>query len=375
MKIRAAVLYKQGLPRPYATSKPIKIETIDLAPPGEGEILVKVAAAGLCHSDLSTIDNSRPRSLPAVLGHEGAGIVAELGLGVTGLEVGDHVVFVFAPGCGTCRNCHRGRPYACLVWPDVRARGELFTGGRRLSKDGTFIAHNSGVSCFAEYAVVARSSLVKIDKQVPLVDAAMFGCAVQTGVGAAINTAAVRTGDVVAVIGLGGVGLSCMMGARLAGAKRIIAVDLSDDKLGLARQLGATDTFNASDPDCAKLIKAATGGGVDFAFEMAGSVKALGLASDILCRGGAVVTAGLSPAAATYPLAHGALVSDAKSICGCYMGSCVPERDIPVFIDLYKQGRLPIDRLKSGTLPLDEINAGFDRLADVAAIRQILVFD
>jgi alcohol dehydrogenase len=337
--------------------------------------LVKVAAAGLCHSDLSTIDNSRPRSLPAVLGHEGAGVVAELGPGVTGLDVGDHVVFVFAPGCGTCRNCHRGRPYACLVWPDVRARGELFTGGRRLSKNGTFLAHNSGVSCFAEYAVVARSSLVRIDKNVPLVDAAMFGCAVQTGVGAAINTAAVRTGDVVAVIGLGGVGLSCMMGARLAGAKRVIAVDLADDKLGLARQLGATDTFNASDPDCAKLIKSATGGGVDFAFEMAGSVRALGLASDILCRGGSVVTAGLSPAAATYPLAHGALVSDAKSICGCYMGSCVPERDIPVFIDLYKQGRLPIDRLKSGTLPLDEINAGFDRLADVAAVRQILVFD
>jgi alcohol dehydrogenase len=375
MKIRAAVLYTQGLPRPYATSKPIKIETVDLEGPGEGEILVKVAAAGLCHSDLSTIDNSRPRSLPAVLGHEGAGVVAEVGRGITDLVAGDHVVFIFSPGCGKCRNCHRGKSYACLTWPEFRNRGELFTGGRRLSKDGKFIAHNSGVSCFAEYAAVARASLVKIDKDVPLVDAAMFGCAVQTGVGAAVNTAGVRTGDVVAVIGLGGVGLSCMMGARLAGAKRIIAIDLADDKLGLARQLGATDTFNASDPDCVKQIKALTGGGVDYAFEMAGSVKALALATDILCRGGSVITAGLSPAAASYPLHHTSLVGDAKSICGCYMGSCSPERDIPAFIDLYKQGRLPIDRLKSGTLPLDDINAGFDRLADVAAVRQILVFD
>jgi alcohol dehydrogenase len=201
---------------------------------------------------------------------------------------------------------------------------------------------------------------------------------VQTGVGAAVNTAGVGPSDIVAVIGLGGVGLSCMLGARVAGARRIIAVDLSDEKLGLARQLGATDTFNAGDPDCARLIKEATGGkadgGVDFAFEMAGSTRALALAADILCRGGSVVSAGLSPAGAMYPLNHGALVGDGKAVCGCYMGSCVPERDIPVFVDLYTQGRLPIDRLKSGTLPLADINHGFDRLADVAAVRQILVF-
>jgi alcohol dehydrogenase len=210
---------------------------------------------------------------------------------------------------------------------------------------------------------------------VPLVDAAMFGCAVQTGVGAAVNTAHVRPGDVIAVIGLGGVGLSCMLGARVAGAQRIIAVDLSDAKLGLARQLGATDTYNAADPDCAAAIRAATGGGVDYAFEMAGSIKALALAADMLARGGSVITAGLSPATATYPLAHSGLVGDEKSIRGSYMGSCVPERDVPAFIELYKQGRLPIDRLKSGTLPLAEINGGFDRLADVAAVRQIVVFD
>ena len=374
MKISAAVLYEQGLPRPYAESLPLKVESIDLDGPGEGEVLVKVAAAGLCHSDLSTIDNSRPRALPAVLGHEGAGVVAEVGAGIRDLMSGDHVVFVFAASCGTCRNCARGRPNVCRRWPELRARGELLTGGRRLSRQGRFIAHYSGISCFAEYAVVARSSLVKIDPSVPLTDAAMFGCAVQTGVGAAVNTAGVRPGDVVAVVGLGGVGLSCLLGARIAGAQRIIAVDLSDEKLGLARQLGATDTYNAGDADCAKEIRDATGGGVDFAFEMAGSIKALALGTEILARGGSVISAGLSPATATYALNHSSLVGDEKSIRGSYMGSCVPERDVPSFIELYRQGRLPIDRLKSGTLRLEEINAGFDRLADVAAVRQIVTF-
>ena len=181
MKMTAAVLYQQGLPRPYAESRPLRLETVDLDGPGEGEVLVQVKGAGLCHSDLSTIDNSRPRTLPTIPGHEGAGIVAEVGAGVRDLKAGDHVVFVFVPSCGECRNCRRGRPNVCTTWPQLRARGELMTGGRRLSRDGKFIAHYSGISCFAEYAVTARSSLVKIDPAVPLVDAAMFGCAVQTG--------------------------------------------------------------------------------------------------------------------------------------------------------------------------------------------------
>jgi alcohol dehydrogenase len=375
MKITAAVLYQQGLPRPYARSEPLKLEEVDLDPPGEGEVLVKVAGAGLCHSDLSTIDNSRPRTLPTIPGHEGAGIVADVGKGIADLAAGDHVVFVFVPSCGKCRNCVRGRPNVCQTWPQMRAKGALLTGGQRLSRNGQPIAHYSGISCFAEYAVVARASLVKIDKAVPLADAAMFGCAVQTGVGAAVNTAGVRPGDVVAVVGLGGVGLSCMLGARVAGAARIIAVDLSDDKLGLARQLGATETFNASDAKCAEAIVAATGGGVDYAFEMAGSINAMELAYAILARGGEVVSAGLPPAAAMFTCNHSAMVSDEKAIRGSYMGSCVPERDVPAYIELYRQGRLPIDRLKSGLIRLEDINAGFDRLADVAAVRQIVVFD
>ncbi|MGI9478584.1 MAG: zinc-dependent alcohol dehydrogenase family protein [Hyphomicrobiaceae bacterium] len=375
MKIKAAVLRDLGLPRPYAQSKPLRIEEVDLEGPGEGEILVKVAGAGLCHSDLSVIDGSRPRPMPVVPGHEGAGVVVEVGKGVTDLAPDDHVVFIFSSSCGKCRNCARGRPNVCLTWPEMRAKGELMTGACRLSQNGEAIGHNSGISCFAEYAVMARPSLVKIDKAVPLVDAAMFGCAVQTGVGAAVNTAGVRTGDIVAVIGLGGVGLSCMLGAKVAGAQRIIAVDLSDEKLGLARQLGATDTFNAGDADCVEAIRAATDGGVDYAFEMAGSTKAMELGYNILIRGGSVVSAGLPPAGATFATNQSAMVGDEKSVKGSYMGSCVPPRDVPAFIELYKQGRLPIDRLKSGTLPLEQINEGFDRLADVAAVRQIIVFD
>jgi alcohol dehydrogenase len=374
MKMQAAILYQQGLPRPYKTSQPLRIETVELHDPGEGEVLVKVMGAGLCHSDLSSIDNSRPRSLPTIPGHEGAGIVSAVGKGIADLKAGDHVVFVFVPSCGTCRNCVRGRPNVCMTWPELRAKGALLTGGQRLFKDGKPIAHYSGISCFAEYAVVARSSLVKIDPSVPLIDASMFGCAVQTGVGAAVNTAGVRPGDVVAVVGLGGVGLSCMLGAKVAGAGRIIAVDLSDEKLGLARQLGAHETYNAADPACADKILAATNGGVDYAFEMAGSIKAMELAYRLLARGGEVVSAGLPPATANFTCNHSGMVGDEKSIRGSYMGSCVPARDIPRFIGLYQDGRLPIDRLKSGILKLDQINEGFDRLADVTAVRQIISF-
>src|SRR5262249_52632117 len=337
MKMTAAVLYEQGLPRPYAESRPLRLETVDLDGPGEGEVLVQVKGAGLCHSDLSTIDNSRPRTLPTIPGHEGAGIVAEVGAGVRDLKAGDHVVFVFVPSCGECRNCRRGRPDVCPVWPQLRARGELITGGRRLSRDGNFIAHYSSISCFAECAVMARSSLVKIDARVPLTDAAMFGCAVQTGVGAAVNTAEVRPGDVVAVVGLGGVRVR--RARPVAGAHGIAAEDPSAGKFGVARELGAAGTFNAGAPACAKDVRDATGGGVDYAFEMAGSIKALALCLELLTRGGSVVTAGLPPAAATYALNHSNLVGDEKAIRGSYMGSCVPERDVPAFIELYKHGR------------------------------------
>ena len=270
MKIKAAVLNKMGAEAPYAKSKPLAIEELELDDPSHGEVLVKIAAAGLCHSDLSVIDGNRPRPTPMVLGHEAAGIVEKLGPAVDDLKLGDHVVMVFVPSCGHCLPCAEGRPALCEPGAAANGAGTLLSGQRRLHRNGTDVHHHLGVSAFAEYATVSRRSLVKIEKGLPLDEAALFGCAVLTGVGAVINTAKVSAGASVAVIGLGGVGLSCLLGAVAVGARRIVAVDLSDDKLGLARQLGATDTFNPGNAGAVDEIRSATGGGVEFAFEMAG---------------------------------------------------------------------------------------------------------
>ena len=234
------------------------------------------------------------------------------------------------------------------------------------------VNHHLGCSAFAEYAVVSRRSLVRIDPELPLAEAALFGCAVLTGVGAVVNTARVPAGASVAVVGLGGVGLASLLGAVAAGARRIVAVDLSEEKLDLARRLGATDTVNARDPEAAEQARAATGGGVEFAFEMAGSIRALELAYRITRRGGTTVTAGLPPPDAALPLPVVNLVGEERTVKGSYIGTCVPARDIPRYVELYRRGRLPVDRLMSGRLALEEINAGFDRLHEGKAVRQVI---
>jgi alcohol dehydrogenase len=374
MKIRAAVLNKMGAEVPYEKSRPLTIEDFDLDDPGRGEVMVKIGAAGLCHSDLSVIDGNRPRPTPMVLGHEAAGVVEKLGPGVDDLKVGDHVVMVFVPSCGHCPPCAEGRPALCEPGAAANGAGTLLSGERRLHRNGQDVHHHLGCSAFAEYATVSRRSLVKIDKELPLDEAALFGCAVLTGVGAVINTAKVSAGSSVAVIGLGGVGLSSLLGAIAVGARRVIAIDLSDDKLGLACQLGATDTFNASSPNAVDEIKAATGGGVEFAFEMAGSVRAMDLAYRITRRGGTTVTAGLPPPNHTFALPQVNLVAEERTVKGSYIGTCVPTRDLPRYIELYRRGKLPVDRLMSGRMKLDEINLGFDRLHDGKAVRQVVVF-
>ena len=372
MKIRAAVLNRMGAPTPYAESKPLSITEVDLDPPGRGEVLVKIAAAGLCHSDLSVIDGNRPRPLPMVLGHEAAGVVEDLGPGVDDLTVGDHVVMVFVPSCGHCVPCAEGRPALCEPGAAANGNGTLLSGARRIHCDGADVNHHLGCSAFAEYATVARRSLVKIDRELPLDEAALFGCAVMTGVGAVINTARVQAGSSVAVIGLGGVGLAALLGAVAAGARSVMAVDLSDDKLGLARQLGATETFNAGLSDAAEAIRAATNGGVEYAFEMAGSVRAMDLAYKITRRGGATVTAGLPPPTHTFNIPQVNLVAEERTVKGSYVGTCVPTRDIPRYIELYRRGRLPVDRLMSSHIKLDDINLGFDLLHEGKAVRQIV---
>lgn len=372
MRTKAAVLHEIGRPRPYAETRPLLIEELELDPPGEGEVLVRIGAAGLCHSDLSVVNGDRPRPVPMALGHEAAGEVVEVGKGVTDLVPGDHVVMIFVPSCGHCLPCMEGRPALCEPGAQSNGAGTLLSGARRLHMSGKAVNHHMGVSAFAEYAVCARPSLVKIDRDLPLEEAALFGCAVLTGVGAVVNTARVVPGSSVAVVGLGGVGLNALLGAIAAGAERIVAVDVLDDKLAFARQLGATDTFNATEADCVEQVKTATGGGVDYAFEMAGSVKAMDLCYRVTRRGGTTVTAGLSHPDHKFEVQHVSLVAEERTVKGSYIGSCVPLRDVPRYIALYRRGRLPVDRLMSDRLSLEQINEGFDRLADGHTVRQII---
>lgn len=375
MKVRAAVLTRTGAPTPYAESRPLEVTEVDLAPPGPGEVLVRIAAAGLCHSDLSIINGDRPRRTPIVLGHEAAGVVEALGEGVTDLEPGDHVILVFVASCGHCDPCSEGRPVLCEPAAAANVAGTLLGGGKRMSYQGETIDHFVGVSAFAEYAVLSRRSLQKIDKELPLEIAALFGCAVMTGVGAVVNTAQVRPGQSVAVVGLGGVGLSALMGALAAGASRVVAVDLADDKLVLAKALGATDVINAGAANAVEQLRELTGGGVDHALEMVGSAQALEFAYKVTRRGGTTVTVGLPASSQNLmtPVWH--LVAEERTLKGSYLGSCVPRRDIGRFVSLYRNGRLPVDQLLTGRLALDQINEGFDRLHRGEAIRQVIVMN
>ena len=371
---RAAVLRAMGAAHPYADSRPLSIETVELAPPGPGEVRVAIKAAGLCHSDLSVINGDRPRPLPMALGHEAAGVVEALGDGVTDLAVGDHVAMVFMPSCGHCSPCAEGRPALCEPGAAANGRGELLGGGRRIFREGESLNHHLGCSAFADHAVVSRRSLVKIDPDLSFEEAALFGCAVLTGVGAVVNTARVRAGQSVVVVGLGGVGLASVLGALASGASPVVAVDLSEEKLALARSLGAVQTVNAGDADAVDQVRALTRGGADVAIEMAGSVRALEAAWKMTRRGGLTVTAGLPPPDAALPVNVVSLVGEERTLKGSYIGTCVPSRDIPRYVALYRQGRLPVDRLMSGTIPLEDINAGFDRLHAGEVVRLVVTF-
>jgi alcohol dehydrogenase len=375
MKSKGAILSAMGASPPYAQSKPLTIDDLDLDPPGPGEVLVQIKAAGLCHSDLSVINGDRPRPTPMALGHEAAGIVQETGEGVSDLKSGDHVVLVFVPSCGHCNPCAEGRPALCEPGAAANGAGTLLSGAMRIKRKGVPIHHHLGCSAFAEYATVSRHSLVKIDKSLPFDEAALFGCAVLTGVGAVVNTAQVRAGSSVAVVGLGGVGLASVLGARAAGARHVVAVDLSEEKLTLAKSLGASHAFNASQSGVIEAIKDATGGGVDTAIEMAGSVKAFDLAYRATRRGGTTVTAGLPPPSATWGLSPVNLVAEERTLKGSYIGTCVPSRDLPRYIELYQRGLLAVNKLMSGKMKLEAINHGFDLLHEGKAVRQVIVFD
>ena len=372
---RAALLTRQGVEGPYARTKPLEIVEIRLDPPGPEEVLVKVTAAALCHTDLSFMTGDRPKEMPMVLGHEACGEVLETGSRVTDLAPGDQVVFSFVPRCGHCPECTEGRPVLCEEGTKANGAGTLLSGERRMHRDGHEIHHQAGLSAFSEMVVVSRHSLIHVAEKVEPTHAALFGCAVLTGGGAVNRAAGVTVGSTVAVLGLGGVGLAAVMMARAAGAREIVAIDVNADKLAQARELGATATFDARSDTCTQDVLDHTSGGVNYALEMAGAPGVMEMAYAITRRGGTTVTASLARNDTIWNLPPVSLVAGERTVKGSYFGSSIPTLDVPRYLDLFRQGRLPVEKLLSGTIRLDEINEGFDRLAEGSVIRQVVAFD
>jgi alcohol dehydrogenase len=372
MKTMAAVLRAVTDQRPYTASRPMQLEEVELLAPRAGELLVRVEAAGVCHSDLSVVDGSRIRPLPMALGHEAAGVVEEVGPGVRDVVPGDHVVLTFVPSCGLCAECSSGRPALCIPAAAANGSGALLHGPSLLrDRDGKLVHHHLGVSGFARHAVVARESAVVVPKDVPLSTVALFGCAVLTGAGAVLNTAGVRPGQSVAIFGLGGVGLAAVMGAGVAGAWPIVAVDPVEAKRRLALELGATAAFAPEEAE--EAIKDLTRGGAEVGFEAAGVPAVLEAAFRSTRRGGTTVAMGLPHPSRTLTLPALAFAGEGRTLSGSYMGSSAPQRDVPRYMALWKAGRMPVDRLQSAAMPLEKINEAFEALAAGAAVRQVLL--
>lgn len=374
MQITAAVLAQSGdNPRPYADNRPLILTSLTLDPPQRGELLVRIDAAGLCHSDLSVINGDRPRPMPMALGHEATGIVEALGSAdEREFAVGDRVILAFLPSCGECARCHAGEPFMCSAGAAANGEGRLLGGGRRLHDAcGNDVHHHLGVSAFASHVVVDRRSAVKVDKDIPPQIAALFGCAVLTGAGAVINSAAVRAGENVLIYGLGGVGLSALLAARACGAGVLAAIDPSPEKRTIAVELGAI----ALDPAELGAASPFPEGGADVVIETVGKAAVLKAAYAAARRGGRVVTVGLPNPSEMFDIPAVSLVAEGKTLIGSYMGSANPQRDVPRYIAMWQAGRLPVERLLTSVGPMTEINALLDSLANGQAIRQVMVPD
>jgi S-(hydroxymethyl)glutathione dehydrogenase/alcohol dehydrogenase len=367
MQMRAAVFWEPG--------SRVEILDVELAPPKAGEVLVRIAACGVCASDLHVVDGDLPEPLPIVLGHEASGVIVEAGPGVERLQEGDHVVLALAPSCGACSACRHGRPTFCELFGQCASDGVLADGTSRLSVDGKTLHHFNSVSSFAEYAVVPESAAVAVRRDVPLQDAALVSCAVVTGFGAVANTAGVEEGATVAVWGCGGVGLNVVQAARLAGAARIVAVDIRPEKLELARRLGATDAARGGEGvHAAALVQELVPGGVDYAFEAVGREATINDAWAAVRPGGTVVVVGLMPKGSKLTIDPWGFINE-KTLKGCFLGTARIERDIPRLVDLVHEGKLELGALVSRRIGLEELPGAFDRLRAGEAARQLVVFD
>ena len=363
--MKAAVLYEKG--------QPLKVEELTLDSPRQREALVKLAASGVCHSDLHYIKGDREHPLPVVLGHEGAGIVEEVGPDVTYAKPGDHVVLSFVPTCGRCSYCVEGKYNLCEM--RQRLGGNLLDGTKRLRKGQQEIHHFNGVSSYGDYAVVPEDSLVLVREDAPLDKLALIGCGVPTGVGAVIHTAKVQPGSRVVVIGVGGVGLNVVQGAALAGAEQIIAVDINGTKLEHALEFGATHLVNGATEDVTASVRDITRGEMaDYAFEVIGNLEAINQALHTTRRGGVTVVVGVTPTGAQLTIDPDFLHQD-RALLGCTYGSCYPRADMPKFVDLYMAGKLKLDELITRTFRLEEINTAFDVLDRGEVARSIIDYN
>ena len=355
-------------------NKPVRVEEVSVDAPKRGEVMVRLAACGVCHSDLSAITGTIALPLPLVLGHEGAGVVEEVGEGVTEFAKGDHVIFSFIYMCGRCRFCVAGRPVLCVE--QGKALTTPLEGTTRIhDKAGAPLNIFSGCGAMAEYATVSAENLIKVDPKIPMECAALVGCGVTTGVGAVFNTARVEPGASVAVFGCGGVGLSVIQGARIAGAEKIIAIDTLEAKLAMARQFGATDTLiGRSGDDPTKALKKMTGGGPDYAFECVGSGELAGAAYKAIRRGGTVVVVGVAKPADSTSIRSMTLVFEEKTITGSYFGSCVPRVDFPRMLALYLKGELKLEELITRRYRIDEAPQAFADLEAGRNARGVILF-
>lgn len=352
----------------------ITVQEVELAPPKADEVKVKMAATGVCHSDLSVINGTIPTPTPLVVGHEGAGVVEEVGEGVTNVKSGDHVILSFVPFCQKCFFCERGQPYLCEAAGPLNMARQL-DGTSRVTLNGDEIGVMCGLGCMAPYAVVPSISIVPIGTDIPLQVAALVGCGVTTGVGAALNTAQVESGSSVAVFGCGGVGISAIQGARVAGAQKIIAVDLDPGKLEMAKQFGATDGL-VPDENVVKSIRKLTDGkGVDYAFEAIGIGSVMESASAATRAGGTTVLVGIGKRKDSMSISPFSFPLMGKKLCGCMYGSANPPHDFPRMLDLYQSGKLDLDNMITNTYTIDEARQAFEDLEKGKNTRGVIVFD
>lgn len=355
-----------------ANHDPFVIEDVELDAPGPGEVLLKTAASGICHSDLTVLEGGLPFPPPCILGHEPAGVVQEVGAGVSDFAPGDHVIGCTTGWCGVCRFCTEGRPYLCPTQYEGRPAGSK---PRITDRQGEALGQFANLSSFAESMLCPERSLVKIREDMPLDRAALIGCGVTTGLGAALNTVHIPAGASVVIVGCGGVGLAALQGARIVGAGQIVAVDTHTWKFDLARKLGATDCVDASDGDPVAAVHELTSGGADFVFECIGLVSTVEQSVAMTGRGGTTVLVGVVPITEKVSISAADLTLQEKHITGSYMGSNRFRFDMPKYIDFYLDGRLRLDEMISSRIPLADVNAAFDLMRKGEVARQVIVFD